>query len=86
MPAARSKKSNRGVAGGGEKTYELAIEEVILACEEVLEKEREAWLSTSMATKLLSESSEQDGTVTGTSSSRDAGGGVRAKAAELTAN
>ena len=37
MPAARSKKSNRGVAGGWEKTYELAIEEVILACEEVLE-------------------------------------------------
>ena len=34
----RSKKSNRDVAGGRwEKTYELAIEEVILACEEVLE-------------------------------------------------
>ena len=33
----RSKKSNRDVAGGWEKTYELAIEEVILACEEVLE-------------------------------------------------
>ena len=36
-PAARSKSPTEASPGGWEKTYELAIEEVILACEEVLE-------------------------------------------------
>jgi hypothetical protein len=64
-----------------EKANTSNLHGLILSCEEVLEKEREAWLSTSMATKLLSESSGQD-----RAGSRDAGGGEKAKTPEPTAN
>ena len=36
------------------------LHKLILSCEEVLEREREAWLSTSMATKALSQAAGQE--------------------------
>jgi len=41
-----------------DKASVLKIDELVMACEDTFESEREAWLSTSMAVKLMSEASE----------------------------